>query len=76
MQTMLQQRIKFLEENVTSYQNKDEEYVEMMIRSAAFEQWVAEDEHERILIFGFQKKVAVKTKLTLRLLHKEIDKHI
>lgn len=75
-EAQLQIRIKFLDESITGYQNKDEEYVEMMIRSATFEQWVVEDTpntQKRTEISEFQTKVAMKTKLTLRLLHKEID---
>ena len=75
-QSQLQLRIKLLEETVANYQSKEEENMEMMVRSAAFEQWAAADAAERSELSEFQAKVAMKTKFTLRLLHKEIDRHI
>ena len=75
-QSQLQLRIKLLEETVANYQSKKEENTEMMVRSAAFEQWAVADAAERSKLSEFQAKVAMKTKFILKLLHKEIDRHI
>lgn len=70
----LQGRVRELEDNIMAYQRKDDEYVEALVMSAAYETWVTENRSAKEGIQQFQSKVADMTQDTIHVLHMEIER--
>lgn len=69
-------RVKELESQVKAYQQKDEGYMEALIRAAAFETWVNKDRSTKEGVREFQTKVAEMTQETIQVLHTEVERLI